>query len=143
MARILAIDYGKKRVGLATTDPLQIIATALATIAPSQLLVFLQKYCTTEPVATIVVGMPSRLDGSKSHLTNTIKRLIVQLEGLFPDQKIIAHDERFTSKMALNSMIADGSSKKQRRVKENLDMVAATIILQSYLEQQSLTIPNP
>jgi putative holliday junction resolvase len=142
MARIMAIDYGLKRVGIATTDPLQIIATALETIDAKQLIPFLQKYVNTEEVEKIVVGMPSRLNGTDSHLTQAVIKLIPVLQKALPAQLIESHDERFTSKIAMQAMLMSGTSKKDRRQKGNIDKVAATIILQSYLEQKQNTAPT-
>lgn len=139
MARILAIDYGLKRVGVATTDPLQIIATALQTVESHQIIVFLEKYMAHEPVEKIIVGMPSRLNGADSHITQKVVKFIEQLRQKFKGIEVLPHDERFTSKMALQSMIMAGVGKKERSHKPNVDMVSATIILQSYLEQQEIS----
>jgi putative holliday junction resolvase len=134
MGRIMAIDYGHKRVGLAVTDPLQIIATSLETIHPKELNRFLTNYFSKEKVEKVILGMPSRLDGSDTNITSHVKGLVGLLQKTFPEVEFITHDERFTSKIALKSMIAAGTSKKDRRTKGNLDMVSATIILQSYME---------
>jgi putative holliday junction resolvase len=138
MARILAIDYGHKRVGIAVTDPLKIIASSLETISPKELLPYLKNYFLKEAVETIVLGMPSRLDGSDTTITAHIKGLTGLLRTTFPEIEVVNHDERFTSKLALNAMIASGTSKKDRRTKGNIDMVSATIILQSYMESLEL-----
>ncbi len=138
MARIFAIDYGHKRVGLAVTDPLKIIASSLETISPKELLPYLKKYLQKEQVETIVVGMPTRLDGTDTNITAFVKGLTKSLKDTFPEVEILNHDERFTSKLALKSMIDSGSSKKDRRLKGNIDMVSATIILQSYMESVEL-----
>jgi putative holliday junction resolvase len=138
MARIMAIDYGHKRVGLAVTDPLKIIASSLETISPKELLPYLKKYFLKEPVETLVLGLPTRLDGTDTNITAYVKGLTKVLKTTFPDIEIINHDERFTSKLALKSMIASGTSKKDRRTKGNIDMVSATIILQSYMESVEL-----
>ncbi len=138
MGRILAIDYGMKRVGMAVTDPLQIIATSLETINPNSLIKYLKAYTEKEEVDTIIVGMPTRLDGSDTNITATVKKLIFFLQKNLPLINIESHDERFTSAIALKSMIASGTSKKDRRTKGNIDKVSATIILQSYMESRSL-----
>ncbi len=137
MARILAIDLGTKRTGLAVTDPLQILANPLETVETSQLMLFLKSYCTKEPVETLVLGLPTQLNGQDNEMTPRVMKLKEELQSVFPDKKIALIDERFTSKMAMQSMIAMGSKKKDRREKAgNLDKVSAAIILQSYLEQK-------
>lgn len=137
MARILAIDLGTKRTGLAVTDPLQILANPLETIETSQLIFFLKSYCAKEEVETLVLGLPIRLDGQDNEMTPRVMKLKEDLQQVFPGKKIALVDERFTSKMAMQSMIAMGSKKKDRREKAgNLDKVSAAIILQSYLEQK-------
>ena len=138
MGRIIAIDYGHKRVGLAVTDPLQIIASSLETISPKELLPYLTKYFLKESVDTIVLGMPTRLDGSNTNITGFVKNLTGTLRNTFPEKEVVNHDERFTSGLALKAMIASGTSKKERRIKGNIDMVSATIILQSYMESIDL-----
>jgi putative holliday junction resolvase len=137
MPRIIAIDYGAKRTGIAVTDPLQIIATALETVRSHDLVVFLKQYAEREVVESFVVGMPKRLDNTDTNNTNLVKIFIKHLQKAFPDLPIYEHDERFTSKMALQSMIASGTKKSDRRDKGNIDMVSATIILQSYLESRN------
>ncbi|QRR02605.1 Holliday junction resolvase RuvX [Dyadobacter sandarakinus] len=134
MPRLLAIDYGSKRTGIAVTDPLQIIATALETVATHQLLDFLKKYTAREQVEAFIVGMPRKLDNSDSENAARVRSFIKVLEKNFLDVPIYTHDERFTSSMALQSMIAAGSSKSDRRDKGNIDKVSATIILQSFME---------
>lgn len=137
MARVLAIDLGTKRTGLAVTDPLQILANPLETVETNQLMTFLRNYCTKEEVETFVLGLPTRLNGKDNEMTPRVLKLKEELEKVFPEKKIALVDERFTSKMALQSMIAMGSKKKDRREKTgNLDKVSAAIILQSYLAQQ-------
>lgn len=143
MPRILAIDYGMKRVGLAVTDPLQIIATPLTTVSNQELPEFLQKYCQQEDVETIVVGMPTNLDGSSTDMTPHVKGLMKRLREAFPQKQVVPHDERLTSVMALDSMIAMGSSKKDRRPQTgNLDKMSAAIILQSYIETKANEVPH-
>jgi len=137
MARILAIDLGTKRTGLAVTDPLKILANPLETIETGQVLNFLKSYCAKEEVEAIVLGLPTRLNGQDNEMTPRVLKLKEELEKAFPQMKIALEDERFTSKMAMQSMIAMGSKKKDRKEKAgNLDKVSAAIILQSYLEKQ-------
>jgi putative Holliday junction resolvase len=137
MPRVLAIDLGTKRTGLAVTDPLKILANPLETIETSQLMAFLKAYCVKEEVEALVLGLPIRLNGSDNEMTPKVMKLKEELEIAFPGKKIALVDERFTSKMAMQSMIAMGSKKKDRREKAgNLDKVSAAIILQSYLERQ-------
>lgn len=138
MPRLLAIDYGSKRTGLAVTDPLQIIATALETVRTHLLFDYLKKYIGQEQVEAIVVGMPRKLDSSDTHNTQPVRTFVKKLENTFPDIPVYTHDERFTSSMALQSMIAGGSKKSERREKGNLDKVSATIILQSFMEGRRL-----
>jgi putative holliday junction resolvase len=133
MARILAIDYGSKRVGLAVTDPLQIIATALATIHSKDVLQYLKDYTAKEEVEAFVIGMPIDLFGKDTHATPLVKAFINLIKKHFPEMPLHTIDERYTSKMALDSMIANGASKKQQQDKGNIDMVSAVIILQSYM----------
>ena len=134
MGRILALDYGLKRTGIAVTDPSRIIATALDTVATSQLLDFLKKYFSNEQVDIIVVGMPKKLDNTPTHLTEPVNKLISQLEKSFPDKKVTLQDERFTTSIAKKTMLDSGAKKKDRRKKENLDKISATLILQSFME---------
>ena len=136
MGRIIAIDYGTKRVGLATTDPLQIIASALDTIHAKDVLQFLKDYAQKEEVESFVLGMPTKLDGTDTNATPHVRQFHKQLKKHFPEKPVYLHDERFTSKMALDAMIAGGSKKKDRREKGNIDKISATIILQSYLESR-------
>ncbi|MFT7420827.1 MAG: putative Holliday junction resolvase [Psychromonas sp.] len=136
MPRILAIDYGGKRSGLAVTDPLQIIATALETVPTKSLLAYLKVYLEKEEVDCFVVGAPTNLDGSDTDATAMVKAFSLTLQETFPNKKIHFIDERFTSKMAFQSMIDSGFSKKQRREKGNIDKIAATIILQDFMRQQ-------
>jgi putative Holliday junction resolvase len=133
MARIIAIDYGTKRTGIAVTDPLQIIATALDTVRSHELLDFLKRYTTTEAVEAFVVGMPRKLDNTDTNNTPHVKGFIKQLKKAFPETPVYEHDERFTSSMALQTMIAMGTKKSDRQDKSNIDKMSATIILQSYL----------
>jgi putative holliday junction resolvase len=134
MARLLAIDYGNKRTGIAVTDPLQLIATALETVPTHTLFDWLKAYVAAEPVEGFVVGWPTNTDGSDTHTTAAVRGVIKKLKTVFPEQAVHQHDERFTSRMALQAMIASGTKKKDRRQKGNIDMVSATIILQSFME---------
>ncbi len=137
MARVLAIDLGIKRTGLAVTDPLKITANPLETIETEKLLTYLQAYCAKEEVEALVLGHPTRLNGQDNEMTPKVLKLKEDLEKTFPNKKIVLIDERFTSKMAMQTMIAMGSKKKDRKEKAgNLDKVSAAIILQSYLERQ-------
>jgi putative holliday junction resolvase len=137
MPRVLAIDLGTKRTGLAVTDPLKITANPLETIDTSQLMNYLQTYCAREEVEALVLGHPTRLNGQDNEMTPKVMKLKEDLEREFPQKKVVLIDERFTSKMAMQSMIAMGSKKKDRKEKAgNLDKVSAAIILQSYLERQ-------
>lgn len=133
MPRILAIDYGAKRTGLAVTDPSKIIASALETVPTDELLEYLKKYTQTEAVEAFVVGMPKNLDGTTTDGTAYVERFVVELKNSFPETPIHLHDERFTSKMAMQTMIAGGMKKKDRRVKGNIDKISAVIILQSFM----------
>jgi putative Holliday junction resolvase len=134
MARILSIDYGSKRVGLAVTDPLQIIATALDTVPSHQVIEYLKKYLQAESVELFVVGEPKRLNNTPAQSAPLVNQFVKQLAKTFPETPIKLHDERFTSKMAFQSMIDSGMKKSERRNKENIDKISAVIILQSYLE---------
>ena len=135
MARILAIDYGGKRTGLAVTDPLQIIATGLNTIDSGELIPFLKKYLTGEAVELIIIGLPKNLDDSDTHSTPLTEAAIKKMQKEFPSMPIKTVDERFTSKMAKNAMLEMGMKKKDRRNKRLVDEIAATIMLQEYLER--------
>ena len=136
MGRIMAIDYGLKRTGLAVTDPLQIIATGLTTIESSQLVPFLKDYFKKEPVELLLIGEPKNLDDSDTHATPLVRQVIVRLQREFPSIPLKAVDERYTSKMASRAMIDMGMKKKQRRNKALVDKIAATILLQEYLEKK-------
>eukprot|EP01136_Pigoraptor_vietnamica_P022261 Opistho-1_new@73175 len=138
MGRILAIDYGSKRVGLAVTDPLKIIASALDTIHSKDVLEFLKAYIAREDVEAMVVGMPVNLDGEDTNNTPQVKGFVKGLKKAFPDMPIHLHDERFTSSMAMSAMITSGYSKKDRREKGNIDKISATIILQSFMESKGM-----
>ena len=136
--RFLAFDYGTKRIGMAVTDPLQIIATGLDTIHPKDIIGYLKKYLQREQVELFVVGEPKQMDGSPSQSSPHIKGFITTLKKHFPGIPIERIDERFTSKMASAVVAQSGFKKTDRQNKERLDTISATIILQSYLEKQSL-----
>ena len=135
MPRILAIDYGLKRTGLAVTDPLKIIATGLTTVESKQLIPFLKDYFSREEVELIIIGDPKNMDDSDTHATPLVAKCIKDLEKTFPNMPVIKADERFTSKMATQAMLDMGLKKKQRRNKALVDEIAATILLQDYLRQ--------
>lgn len=137
MSRIISIDYGKKRTGLAVTDPQQIIATALETVPSEQLINFLTAYFKKENVEAIVVGFPKNLNNQDTEMTPLVRQLTEVLKGKFPDKTIHQIDERFTSKMAQQTLIMSGTRKKDRQEKGNTDMVSATIILQDFLSRKS------
>ena len=136
MARILAIDFGKKRTGIAVTDELQIIASGLRTVNTVDLLSFLKEYTATEKVELFIVGQPKQMDNSDSESEALMLPFIKKIEKLFPQIPMKRIDERFTSKMAFQTMIDSGMKKKQRRNKAMVDEISATIILQSYLYSQ-------
>ena len=133
MARILAIDYGGKRTGLAVTDPLQIIATGLETIESKELIPYLKKYCSTEQVELIIIGLPKNWDESDTHGTPLVEAAIKKIRKELPAMPLKTVDERYTSKMAKDAMLEMGMKKKDRRIKGNVDVIAATIMLQEYL----------
>jgi putative Holliday junction resolvase len=135
MARIMAIDYGLKRTGIAVTDPLQIIATGLTTIESPKLILFLKDYFRKEPVELILIGEPKNWDDSDTHATPLVREIMIKLQKEFPAIPLKPVDERFTSKMASRAMIDMGMKKKQRRNKALVDEIAATILLQEYLER--------
>jgi len=134
MPRIIAIDYGLKRTGIAVTDPLQIIATGLTTIESPKLIEFLKAYFEKEAVEKIVIGEPKNLDDSDTHATALVRNVIEKIKKAFPGIPIERVDERYTSKMAVQAMVDMGMKKKQRRNKAIIDEIAATIILQEYLQ---------
>lgn len=136
MARILCIDYGGKRTGLAVTDPLKIIATALTTVETKELIPFLKKYFSQEAVELILIGEPKNWDDSDTHATPLVQQAIRRLQKEFPQISIEKVDERYTSKMASRAMVEMGMKKKNRQQKGNIDQIAATIMLQEYLQKQ-------
>lgn len=133
MSRILSIDYGKKRTGIAITDPLKIIANGLTTVETEKLMPFLKEYFSREQVELVIIGMPTNLDDSDTHATPMVRQFIGGFKKNFPSIEIKEVDERFTSKMASQAMIDMGMKKKQRRNKAMVDEIAATIMLQEYL----------
>lgn len=133
MARILALDHGSKRTGIAVTDELQMIASGLTTVPTVGLLPFLKNYFSEEKVELVLLGEPKQMDNSASQSEEKIQEFIKEFKAAFPDMKLERVDERFTSKMAFQSMIDSGLKKKQRQNKALVDEISATIILQSYL----------
>lgn len=133
MARILSIDYGIKRTGIAVTDDFQIIASGLTTIPSKDLISFLKTYFSKENVETVLIGEPKQMNGLPSESTEIIETFIVQFRNEFPTMQMERVDERFTSKMAFQTMIDSGLKKKQRQNKALIDEIAATILLQDYL----------
>lgn len=136
MPRIIAIDYGMKRTGIAVTDELQIIATALETVETSKLMDFLNKYLTENNVSEMVVGLPVRMHGEVGQLETEIRKFIHRVNAKFPQLPIHRQDESFTSKMASQAIFMSGAKKKKRQDKSLVDKVSATIILQSYMESK-------
>lgn len=134
MGRILAIDYGKKRCGIAVTDPLKLIATGLSTVLSHELVPFLKRYLETEAVERIVVGDPRNLDGGASDATPLVAEGVRILKKNFPEVPLTLLDERFTSRMASAAILASGVSRNKRRDKALVDEVSATILLQGYLQ---------
>lgn len=133
MGRIIAIDYGKKRVGIAVTDPLQIVASPLLTVDTDKSIKFLIDYCNKEQVEKIVIGLPYRLNGEETHTTQPALNFGKTVKKNIPSVEVDFEDEQFTSKMAMQAMVKGGMKKKDRRNKENIDKVSAAIILQTYL----------
>jgi putative holliday junction resolvase len=134
MGRLLAVDYGLKRTGIAVTDPLRIIATPLETVPTPELFVFLGKYVQKENVDEFVVGMPKTLLNEDSEIAPVVRKFVENLKIKFPGKPIHLADERFTSSMAMRAMIEGGMKKKDRQVKGNIDKISAAIILQSFLD---------
>jgi len=135
MPRIMAIDFGLKRTGIAVTDPLQIIASGLTTVESPKLIAFLKDYFKKEVVELVLVGEPKNWDDSDTHATPLVRELLVRLQKEFPSMPLLTVDERYTSKMASRAMIDMGLKKKQRQNKALVDEIAATIMLQEYLEK--------
>lgn len=137
MARILAIDFGKKRCGLAVTDPEQIIAGALTTVATNELMSYLKQYVSTQKVETIVMGLPRKVNGDDSETMAYIRPFLARLRKEMPQMNVEMYDERFTTKLAFDAMLAAGLKKTDRNNKNGVvDKVSATIILQSYMESK-------
>ena len=137
MARILCIDYGLKRTGIAVTDPLKIISTGLTTVDTHNLVPFLKKYVGEEMVELIVIGYPKNLDNSHTHATPLVDAVMMKLNKEFPLIPVKTVDERYTSKMAKRAMLEMGMKKSERQKKENIDALSATLMLQEYLESLS------
>ncbi|NNE33115.1 MAG: Holliday junction resolvase RuvX [Winogradskyella sp.] len=137
MGRILAIDYGTKRTGLAVTDELQIIASGLTTVETRNLISYLKDYLSKENVESVVVGEPKQMDNTASESEESIQKFLKKLLKAIPEITVVRFDERFTSKMAFQTMIDSGLKKKQRQNKALIDEISATLILQSYLASQS------
>ena len=136
MPRILAIDYGHKRTGIAVTDDFQIIASGLATVASETAIIFLKNYFSNENVEKVLIGEPKQMNGLPSESTESIEKFVEKFTKAFPEMKIERVDERFTSKMAFQTMIDSGLKKKQRQNKALVDEIAATILLQDYLSRK-------
>jgi len=136
MGKLLAIDFGTKRIGLAETDPLQIIASGLDTVENKKIFEYLDKYLKSEQVDEIIVGEPKRMDDTPSESEQYIKPFIEELNKKYPNIPVKRFDERYTSKMAFQTMIDSGIGKKARRNKGLIDKISATIILQSYMESR-------
>ena len=133
MARILAIDYGKKRTGIAVSDPLKIIANGLTTVETKELIVFLKKYFEQEVVETVIIGLPKSLKNEATDATPLVMQFMKLFKNTFPDMPLIPLDERYTSKMAFQTMIDSGLGKKARQNKALIDEISATILLQGYM----------
>ncbi len=133
MPRILSIDYGQKRTGIAVTDEMQIIASGLTTIPTHTLIDFLKDYFNKEKVEAVLIGEPKQMNGLPSESASVINGFVTHFSNIFPDMKVIRVDERFTSKMAFQTMIDSGLNKKQRQNKGLIDEISATIMLQDYL----------
>lgn len=138
MARILAIDYGTKRVGVAVTDPLGMIAGALATVDTPRIFDFLNEYLRVNDCNRLVIGYPLTLRNEPAEVTREIERFIERFASLYPYIEVIKYDERFTSKLAFDTILASGIGRRKRRDKAVIDRISATIILQNYLESISV-----
>lgn len=132
--RLMAFDYGTKRIGIAVTDPLQIIATGLDTIHPNAIIDYLKKYLQTEQVERFIVGEPKQMDNTPSQSAQHVRGFVTLLKKQFPDMPIEMLDERFTSKMATAAILASGRNKKDRQDKGLVDTISATILLQLWME---------
>lgn len=140
--KLLAFDYGLKRTGLAETDDLQIIASALETVETKNLFTYLSSYLEKNKVEAFVVGEPKRLNNERTHSSDAVDQFVKNLNSAYPSIPVHMVDERFTSKMAFQTMISSGISKKKRREKGTVDRISATLILQSYMESKSSGFPT-
>lgn len=138
MPRILAIDYGIKRTGIAVTDELQIIASGLTTVPSETLINFLQEYFKKEEVISVLIGDPKQMNGQPSESAPLVEAFVEKFKTQFPDMKVIRVDERFTSKIAFQTMIDSGLKKKQRQNKALIDEISATIMLRDYLSRKMI-----
>lgn len=138
MSRIIAIDYGQKRTGIAVTDELQIIASGLTTISSETTISFLKDYFGKEKVSKVLIGEPKQMNGTPSESTEIIEAFVTKFSTTFPEMKIIRVDERFTSKMAFQTMIDSGLKKQQRKNKALIDEISATIMLQDFLTRKMI-----
>jgi len=138
MSRILAIDYGLKRTGIAVTDELQIIASGLTTVSSEVAISFLKDYFSKENVSKVLIGEPKQMNGLASESAPIIEKFVFDFKTTFPEMQVVRVDERFTSKMAFQTMIDSGLSKKQRQNKSLVDEIAATILLQDYLTRKMI-----
>ncbi len=136
MPRLLAIDYGQKRTGIAITDDFQMIASGLTTVASEATIEFLRTYFSTENVEKVIIGQPLQMNGQPSESALIVNKFIEKFQANFPEMPLVQVDERFTSKMASASMISSGLKKKQRQNKALIDEIAATIMLQSFLNRK-------
>jgi putative Holliday junction resolvase len=136
-SRILAIDYGQKRTGIAVTDPFRMIATGLTTVPTIELLSFLSQYCSAEKVGLILIGYPLSLDDTATHATPLVEIMMTKIREKLPTIPIVPVDERYTSQRAVQVMVEGGMKKKDRRKKEMVDQIAATLILQDYLQHSA------
>lgn len=142
MAKIIGIDYGTRRIGIAETDDLQIIASALTTVPTNEIYKFLDDYCAKNSVEAAVIGLPVRMSGELNEVEEDILRFIKKFSNKNPEIRIERINEAFTSKLAMQAMIQSGAGKKKRREKGNLDKISATLILQQYLENQRNILRN-
>lgn len=138
MARILALDYGGKRTGVAVTDPNKIIASGLSTVETPKVVSFLKEYFQKEVVELVLIGMPLNWDETDTHSTQLVRKFITTFKRIFPDMQIKEVDERYTSKLASQAMLEMGLKKKQRKSKTTIDEIAATIMLQDYLQSPNI-----
>jgi putative holliday junction resolvase len=135
MARLMGIDYGQKRTGIAVSDPLQIFPRPLDTVDTPKLMDYIKKYCAEEAVEAFVIGLPTHKDGNDTHLTPIIRTFAEDIQKLFPDCKVTLQDEQFTSVEAKRAIMASGAKKKERQDKGLIDRISAVIILQEYMER--------